>query len=75
LKHYANVYVFREPADGQKIYSEALVRASLAVLEKNNNMMIDESRVSDWLDEVYKDEIADNGIKNISMHMKNFGTM
>lgn len=59
LKSYAHVYVFREPADGQKIYSEALVKASLSVLEKNNNTMIDESKVSDWLDEVYKDKIAE----------------
>jgi CRISPR-associated endonuclease/helicase Cas3 len=57
-KKCADVYVFREPADGQKIYSEDIVRASLDVLEKNNGMMIDESKVSDWLDMVYKDEIA-----------------
>jgi CRISPR-associated endonuclease/helicase Cas3 len=59
LRPSADVYVFREPADGQRIYNEALVRASLGVLEKNNGMMIDESKVSDWLDEVYKDEIAE----------------
>jgi CRISPR-associated endonuclease/helicase Cas3 len=59
LKPYSHVYVFREPSDGQRIYSEALVKASLSVLEKNNEMMIDESKVSDWLDEVYKDEIAE----------------
>jgi len=60
LKQYANVYVFRDPADGQRIYNGALVKASLAVLEKNNDMMIDESKVSDWLDDVYKAEIAES---------------
>ena len=59
-KPCAYVYVFREPADGQRIYSEALVRSSLAVLGKNNNMMIDESEVSDWLDEVYTGKIAES---------------
>lgn len=62
-KKCADVYVFREPADGQKIYGEDVVRASLDVLEKNNGMMIDESKVSDWLDMVYKDEIAEKWIK------------
>jgi len=60
LKSCAHVYVFREPSDGQRIYREALVRASLVILEKNNNKMIDESKVSDWLDEVYKDKIAES---------------
>jgi len=62
-KKSADVYVFREPADGQKIYREDIVRASLDVLEKNNGMIIDESKVSDWLDMVYKDKIAEKWIK------------
>ncbi|NPV62808.1 MAG: CRISPR-associated helicase Cas3' [Methanotrichaceae archaeon] len=59
LKEIADVHVFREPADGQRIYSEELVRSSLAVLEKNNNNVIDESKISSWLDEVYTEKIAE----------------
>lgn len=60
LKAFAPVYVFREPADGQHIYDKALVQASLKVLEANNGKMIDEAKISDWLDEIYKGEIASN---------------
>ena len=60
LKTFAPVYVFREPADGQRIYDKTLVQASLKVLEKNNGMLIDEAKISDWLDEIYQGEIAEN---------------
>lgn len=59
LKAFAPVHVFREPADGQRIYNRALVEEALGILEKNDRQMIDEARVSDWLDEVYKGEIAE----------------
>jgi len=60
LKTFAPVYVFREPADGQRIYDTTLVQASLKVLEENNGMLIDEAKISDWLDEIYQGEIAEN---------------
>lgn len=60
LKSFSPVYVFREPADGQMIYDKALVQVSLKVLEKNNGMLIDEAKLSDWLDEIYQGEIAEN---------------
>ena len=63
LKAVADVHVFREPADGQRIYNEELVRSSMAVLEKNNNNVIDESKISSWLDEVYTEKIAEKWLK------------
>lgn len=33
------------------------------VLEKNNGMLIDEAKLSDWLDEFYQGEIAENWSK------------
>lgn len=58
IKPYAPVFVFREPADGQRIYKEKIVRKALEVLEKNDGEMIDEASTSKWLDEVYCGEIA-----------------
>ncbi|NPV08291.1 MAG: CRISPR-associated helicase Cas3' [Anaerolineae bacterium] len=49
----APVHIFREPADGQGIYSEELVGSGLRVLEKVNGREVDESAVGDWLDEAY----------------------
>lgn len=56
-KNCAPVFVFREPADGQRIYREEIVQKALEVLEKNNGKNIDEASTSKWLDEVYCGEI------------------
>ncbi|MBI2863670.1 MAG: CRISPR-associated helicase Cas3' [Chloroflexi bacterium] len=58
LRKQAPVFVFTKPDDGQKIYQEDLVRASLAVLEKNAEEMIDEQAIAGWLDGVYRDAIS-----------------
>lgn len=58
-KEEAPVYVLSEPADGQGVYEDDLVEATLAVLANNAGQVIDEARVPDWLDEVYRGEIAD----------------
>ena len=63
LKAVADVHVFREPADGQRIYNEELVRSSMRVLEKNNKNVIDESKISSWIDEVYTEKIAEKWLK------------
>ncbi len=55
----APVFVFREPADGQRIYKEKIVRKALDVLKENNGKIIDEANISKWLDEVYGGEIAE----------------
>ncbi|RJQ32063.1 MAG: hypothetical protein C4589_01000 [Peptococcaceae bacterium] len=60
LKKCAPVYVFRLPVDGQGIYDDKLIVRALAVLEKQDGRMINEAEVSDWLDEVYQGEIAEN---------------
>ncbi len=61
LKEGAYTYVFREPADGQHVYEDDLVSATLAMLEKQAKTapLINEDRISDWLDEIYSGEIAD----------------
>lgn len=55
----APVFVFRQPDDGQKIYDETLVQATLRVLEREQDKPTDESAVGTWLDEIYSGEIAE----------------
>ena len=57
-KEWAPVCVFTEPADGQGIYDKDLVQAALRVLSKNADQLIDEERISDWLNEVYQGTVA-----------------
>lgn len=47
------VHVFRAPDDGQYVYNELLVRATLAELEQHDGNEIDEARINDWLDRIY----------------------
>ncbi len=54
----APVYVYRQPADGQKIYDEMLVQRTLAILAREHEHAINEAAISDWLDEIYSGEIA-----------------
>ncbi len=59
LKEWAPVCVFTEPADGQGVYEDDLVKGALGVLNKNDGHLIDEEGISDWLDEVYQGAIAE----------------
>ncbi len=59
LKKWAPVCVFTQPADGQGVYEDSLVSASLQVLRKNADHTIDEEQVTEWLDEIYQGQIAD----------------
>lgn len=58
-KECALVYVFTEPADGQGVYEDDLVKMTLAMLAKHVAQTIDEEGVSGWLDEIYQGPIAD----------------
>ena len=49
----APVHVFRQPADGQRIYADELVAGTLNVLERENGRAVNESAVAQWVDEIY----------------------
>lgn len=55
----APVHVYRQPDDGQKIYDQALVTRTLAILDRENGRLLDESAISRWLDEIYSGEMAE----------------
>ena len=54
----APVFVFADSRDVERIYDLDLVRAGLKVLERNDGLMIAEEEITDWLDQVYRDDIA-----------------
>jgi CRISPR-associated endonuclease/helicase Cas3 len=54
----APVHVYRQPDDGQKIYDEALVTRTLAILEREKGWPLDENAIGGWLDEIYSGEVA-----------------
>jgi CRISPR-associated endonuclease/helicase Cas3 len=58
-KDLAMVNVYRQPADGQRIYADALITGTLAVLERENGKPLDESAVGRWVDEIYEGEVAE----------------
>ncbi|MBN1315983.1 MAG: CRISPR-associated helicase Cas3' [Anaerolineales bacterium] len=57
-KGFAAVNVFRLPDDGQHIYDETLVNSTLAILERENGNVLDESSIGSWLDEIYSGNVA-----------------
>lgn len=54
----APVHIYRQPDDGQKIYDEALVTRTLAILEREKGWPLDENAIGGWLDEIYSGEVA-----------------
>lgn len=57
-KGLALVHVFREPADGQRIYDQNMVENGLEVLESIDGMPVDEAQVGSLLDAVYQGTVA-----------------
>ena len=59
LNGLAPVHVFTEPADGQHIYDETLVKRTLSILRSNNGQAIHEGEIGQWLDQIYDGEVAE----------------
>lgn len=55
----ATVNVFSLPDDGQIIYDARLVAETLKILRREHGKPVDEGAIGGWLDEIYKDEIAE----------------
>ncbi len=74
LKEHAPVYVFREPVPEKKQpYDPKLINVALTVLAKHEGKLIDESQVSNWLDEVYSDPIiAEEWTKEYDREARDF---
>lgn len=53
----APVHVFAQPDTGQRVYDDALVQATLAILARENDKPVQKDRIGVWLDEIYSDAI------------------
>lgn len=53
----APAHVFDQPDTGQRVYDGALVRATLAILARENSKPVQEDRIGAWLDEIYTGDI------------------
>lgn len=60
----AEVNVFSEMADGQRIYPLELVQRTLSILCSHDGKILDENRVNHWLDEIYADRVAEQWEQN-----------
>ncbi|MCL4871751.1 MAG: CRISPR-associated helicase Cas3' [Anaerolineae bacterium] len=58
MKNLAPVHIFTEPDDGQGIYDPRLISRTLEVLQQADGQPIVESKIGEWLDEIYAGEIA-----------------
>ncbi|MCG3158373.1 MAG: hypothetical protein DKINENOH_05015 [bacterium] len=72
LKTSADVFVFREPSDGQHIYDHLLVQRGLRVLDEHNFAPIDEAQISSWLDAVYQEEVAEKWNREFERSQESF---
>jgi CRISPR-associated endonuclease/helicase Cas3 len=71
-KNLAEVHVFRQPDDGQKIYDEILIKRTLAILERENGQPMNEGAIGDWLDEIYAGQVAQKWRENYEHEAANF---
>ncbi|MDZ7305283.1 MAG: CRISPR-associated helicase Cas3' [candidate division KSB1 bacterium] len=72
LQPTADVFVFREPNDGRHVYDAQLVQRGLAILDRYNDLPIDEEQISDWLDHVYLKEVAEAWNDAFDRALENF---
>lgn len=72
MQTYAPVHVFTQPNDGQKIYNPELIARTLQILRRENGNPVDESKIGNWLDEIYSGEIAEQWQKEYSIAAKEF---
>ena len=72
LKGVAPVHVFTEPADGQKIYDETLVKRTLAILRSNNGQAIHEGEIGEWIDQIYDGEVAEHWARKFEIQANEF---
>lgn len=68
----ADVFIFRQPADGQKIYQDKLVINTLELLERHNQAPLQEDKVSEWLGEIYSAEIQQEWEREFDLTYDNF---
>lgn len=66
------VHIFTQPQDGQHIYDQRLIQATLAILQRENGRPLDENAIGAWLDEIYDGELAQDWQKQFAQTAAEF---
>lgn len=66
------VTVLTQPRSGQRIYDDGLVENCLDILSGHDGEDIDEARLSEWLDQAYKDGLAEEWIRRVEGALMTF---
>lgn len=65
-------YVFSEPTNGQHIYDPLMIKKTLEILHRADHSVIDEAKVSDWLEKIYDGEILLQWSESFQSAMRSF---
>jgi CRISPR-associated endonuclease/helicase Cas3 len=68
------VRVLTEGLHDDKIYDRELIARALSILRNNAGTVLDEQKVSEWLDCVYKGELEDRWLSRIDQNRQEFRT-
>ncbi len=67
------VWVLTKPANGQGVYDQRLVERTLAVLRAHAaGTTLNEALLSDWLDQIYADDLQGEWLQRIEWHRREF---
>lgn len=68
----AEVNVFSEPSDGQRIYDPQLVQRALEILRSHDGHVLAENQINSWLDQIYTDQVAERWEREYRKSVKEF---
>lgn len=66
------VHVLTEPTDGQGIYDRRLIENTLSLLVSKDGSTLNEALLSEWLNETYKDGLAEEWTGKVIYHLEMF---
>jgi len=72
LKDWAPVYIFTKPDDGQGIYEEGLIKGALEIMKKNNEKIIREEAIPDWLNNIYQGVVLERWLGSYKKGYEDF---
>jgi CRISPR-associated endonuclease/helicase Cas3 len=72
LKGIAPVRILTESLRDKKVYDAELTARSLSILRENDGRILDERKVSEWLDKVYEGDLERRWLKEIQRNRQEF---
>jgi hypothetical protein len=72
MKGVVPVRILTESLNDKKIYDEELTARSLSILRENDGRILDEWKVSEWLDSIYEGELERRWLEEIQKNRQEF---